>query len=88
MLLNENETSVKFCPKWLYAISTREIRKSSIDHFLGALWSLNKNEFEIIKHNFLKNSDHLDKQPMEWFALTATQLKRPIVQSRDKKLPN
>ena len=40
-------------------------------------------EFKIIRDKFLKFSDHLDKQQLERSALTASQLKRSIDQSRD-----
>ena len=42
-----------------------------------------KNEFKILRDKFINNSDYLDKQHLERSALTASQLKRRIDQSRE-----
>ena len=44
---------------------------------------LPKTEFKIVRDKFLNDSDHLDKEHLERSALTASQLKRRIDQSRD-----
>ena len=45
--------------------------------------SSKKNEFKILRDKFINNSDYLDKQHLERSALTASQLKRRIDQSRE-----
>ena len=44
---------------------------------------LPKTEFKILSDRFLRNSDRLDKEHLERSALTASQLKKRIDQSRD-----
>ena len=84
MLLDENNTSIKL------ALSTiiRDLRWSKqksikCSPFEAHFGRLPKTEFKILRDKFIKNSDHLDKEHLERSALTASQLKRRIDQSRE-----
>ena len=46
-------------------------------------WTTSKTEFKILRDKFIKISDRLDKEHLERSALTTSQLKRRIYQSRD-----
>ena len=84
MLLDENVTSIKL------ALSTiiRDLRwskqkTSKCSPFEAHFGRLPKTEFKILGDKFIKNSDRLDKEHLERSALTASQLKRRIDQSRE-----
>ena len=54
-----------------------------VSPFQAHFGRLPKTEFKIVRDRFLNNSDYLDKQHLERSALTASQLKRRIDQSRE-----
>ena len=54
-----------------------------VSPFQAHFGRLLKTEFKIVRDRFLNNSDYLDKQHLERSALTASQLKRRIDQSRE-----
>ena len=84
MLLEENNKSIKLC----LSIIMRDLRSNKqktfqVSPFQAHFGRLPKTEFKIVRDRFLNNSDHLDKQHLERSALTASQLKRRIDQSRE-----
>ena len=84
MLLDENVTSIKLCLSTIL----RELRWSKqktikMSPFEAHFGRLPKTEFKILSDRFLQNSDRLDKEHLERSALTASQLKKRIDQSRD-----
>ena len=84
MLLDENVTSIKLC----FSTILRDLRWSKqktikMSPFEAHFGRLPKTEFKILSDRFLRNSDRLDKEHLERSALTASQLKKRIDQSRD-----
>ena len=84
MLLEENNKSIKLC----LSIIMRDLRWNKektiqVSPFQAHFGRLPKTEFKIVRDRFLTNSDYLDKQHLERSALTASQLKRRIDQSRE-----
>ena len=84
MLLEENNKSIKLC----LSIVMRDLRWNKqktiqVSPFQAHFGRLPKTEFKIVRDRFLTNSDYLDKQHLERSALTASQLKRRIDQSRE-----
>ena len=85
MLLEENNKSIKL---WLSTIM-RDLRWNKqktiqVSPFQAHFGRLPKtDEFKILRDKFLNNSDYLNKQHLERSALTASQLKRRIDQSRE-----
>ena len=84
MLLDENVTSIKLCLSTIL----RDLRWSKqktikMSPFEAHFGRLPKTEFKILSDRFLQNSDRLDKEHLERSALTASQLKKRIDQSRD-----
>ena len=84
MLFEENVKLTKLClstiiwdMRW---IKQKTIQKSPFEAHFGRL---PKTEFKIMRDKFVEFSDHLDKQHLERSALTASQLKKRIDQSRD-----
>ena len=84
MLLEENVKSIKLCLSTIIRdmrwIKQKTIQKSPFEAHFGRL---PKTEFKIIRDKFVEFSDNLDKQHLERSALTASQLKKRIDQSRD-----
>ena len=84
MLLEENVKSIKLCLSTIIRdmrwIKQKTIQKSPFEAYFGRL---PKTEFKIIRDKFVEFSDNLDKQHLERSALTASQLKKRIDQSRD-----
>ena len=83
MLLEENNKSIKIC----LSIIMRDLRWNKqktvqVSSFQVHFGRLSKTEFKIVRDRFLNNSDYLGKQHLERSAVTATQLKRIINQSR------
>ena len=83
-LLDEKVTSIKF------ALSTKiqDFRWSKqktvqCSPFEAQFGRLPETEFKILRDSFIKISGRLDKEHLECSALTATQLKKRIDQSRD-----
>ena len=84
MLREENNKSIKLC----LSIIMRDLRWNKqktiqASPFQAHFGRLPKTEFKIVRDRFLNNSDYLDKQHLERSALTASQLKRRIDQSRE-----
>ena len=84
MLLDENVTSIKLC----LGTILRDLRWSKqktikMSPFEAHFGRLPKTEFKILSDKFLRNSDRLEKEHLERSALTASQLKKRINQSRD-----
>ena len=84
MLLDENVTSIKSCLSTIL----RDLRWSKqktikMSPFEAHFGRLPKTEFKVLSDRFLRNSDRLDKEQLERSALTASQLKKRIDQSRD-----
>ena len=84
MFLDENVQSIKL---WLSTIirhlrwnKQKTIKLSPFEAHFG---QLPKTEFKIVKDKFLNESGRLDKEHLKRSALTASQLKRRIDQSRD-----
>ena len=93
-MLEENNKSIKLCLstimrdlRWNKQKSRKDLRwnKRSIQvsPFQAHFGRLTKTEFKIVRDRFLNDSDYLDKQHLERSALTASQLKRRIDQSRE-----
>ena len=84
MLFEENVKSIKLCLSTIIRdmrwIKQKTIQKSPSEAHFGRL---PKTEFKIMRDKFVDFSDHLDKQHLERSALTASQLKNRIDQSRD-----
>ena len=84
MILEINVKSIKLCLSTIITdmrrIKQKTIQKSPFEAHFGRL---PKTEFKIIRDKFVKFSDNLDKQHLERSALTASQLKKRIDQSRD-----
>ena len=84
MMLDENNKSIKLC----LSIIMRDLRWNKqktiqVSPFQAHFGRLPKTEFKIVRDRFLNNSDSLDKQHLERSALTASQMKRRIDQSRE-----
>ena len=84
MMLDENNKSIKLC----LSIIMRDLRWNKqktiqVSPFQAHFGRLPKTEFKIVRDKFLNNSDSLDKQHLERLALTASQMKRRIDQSRE-----
>ena len=84
MLLEENVKSIKLCLSTIIRdmrwIKQKTIQKSPFEAHFGRL---PKTEFKTIRDKFVEFSDNLDKQHLERSALTASQLKERVDQSRD-----
>ena len=83
-MLDENNKSIKLC----LSIIMRDLRWNKqktiqVSPFQAHFGRLPKTEFKIVRDRFLNNSDSLDKQHLERSALTASQMKRRIDQSRE-----
>ena len=83
-LLEENNKSIKLC----LSIIMRDLRWNKqktiqVSPFQAHFGRLPKTEFKIVRDRFLNNSDYLDKQHLERSALTVSQFKRRIDQSRE-----
>ena len=84
MMLEENNKSIKLC----LSIIMRDLRWNKqktiqVSPFQAHFGRLPKTDFKIVRDRFLNDSDYLDKQHLERSALTASQLKRRIDQSRE-----
>ena len=84
MMLDENNKSIKLC----LSIIMRDLRWNKqktiqVSPFQAHFGRLPKTEFKIVRDKILNNSDSLDKQHLERSALTASQMKRRIDQSRE-----
>ena len=84
MMLDKNNKSIKLC----LSIIMRDLRWNKqktiqVSPFQAHFGRLPKTEFKIVRDKFLNNSDSLDKQHLERSALTASQMKRRIDQSRE-----
>ena len=84
MLLEESNKSIKLC----LSITMRYLRWNKqktiqVSPFQAHFGRLPKTQFKIVRDRFLNNSDYLDKQHLKRSALTASQLKRRIDQSRE-----
>ena len=84
MLLDENVTSIKF-PLSTIIRDLRWSKQKTINcsPFEAHFGRLPKTEFKILREKFIENSDRLDKKQLERSALTASQLKKRIDQSRE-----
>ena len=84
MLLEEKVESIKMglitIIRDLRWNKEKTIKLSPFEAHFGRL---PKTEFKIVRDKFLKESDRLDKEHLKRSALTASQLKRRIDQSRD-----
>ena len=84
MMLEENNKSIKLC----LSIIMRDLRWNKqktiqVSPFQAHFGRLPKTEFKIVRDRLLNDSDYLDRQHLERSALTASQLKRRIDQSRE-----
>ena len=84
ILLDENVNSIKLALitiiRDLRWIKQKTIQCSPFEAHFGRLPKI---EFKILRDSFIKNSVRLDKEHLERSALTLTQLKKRIDQSRD-----
>ena len=84
MLLEERVTSIKLALSTIITdlrwCKQKTIKCSPFEAHFGRL---PKTEFKILRDKFIKNSEHLDKEHLERSALTASQLKRRVDQSRE-----
>ena len=84
MLLDENVTSIKLCLSTILCdLRWSKHKTIQMSPFEAHFGRLPETEFKILSDRFLRNSDRLDKEHLERSALTASQLKRRIDQSRD-----
>ena len=84
MLLDENVTSIKLALSRII-IDLRWSKQKTVkcSPFEAHFGRLPKTEFKILRDKFFKKFDRLDKEHLERSALTASQLKRRIDQSRE-----
>ena len=84
MLLEEKVQSIKLSLSTIIRDLRWNKQKSmKVSPFEAHFGRLPKTEFKIIRDKFLMDSDRLDKKHLERSALTASQLKRRIDQSRE-----
>ena len=84
MMLEENNKSIKLCLSTIMRdLRWNKQKTIQVSPFQAHFGRLPKTEFKIVRDRFLNNSDYLDKQHLERSALTASQLKRRIDQSRE-----
>ena len=84
MLWEDNKRSIKLCLSTIM----RDLRWNKqkiiqVSPFQAHFGRLPKNEIKILRDKFTTNANYLDKQNLEQSALTASQLKRRIDQSRE-----
>ena len=84
LLLEENNKSIKLCLSTIKRdLRWNKQKTIQVSPFQAHFGRLPKNEFIILRDKFINNSDYLEKQHLERSALTASQLKRRIDQSRE-----
>ena len=84
MLLDENVQSIELCLSTIIRdLRWNKQKTIKLSPFEAHFGRLPKTEFKIVRDKFLNDSDRLDKEDLERLALTASQLKRRIGQSRD-----
>ena len=84
MLLEEKIQSIKLCLSTIIRDLRRNKQKTiKLSPFEAHFGRLPKTEFKNVRDKILKESDRLDKEHLERSALTATQLKRRIDQSKE-----
>ena len=84
MLLEEKVQSIKLSLSTIIRDLRWNKQKSiKVSPFEAHFGRLPKTEFKIVRDKFLMDSDRLDKEHLERSALTASQLKRRIDQSRE-----
>ena len=84
MLLDENVQSIKLCLSTIIRdLRWNKQKTIKLPQFEVHFGGLPKTEFKIVRDKFLNDSDRLDKKHLEKSALTASQLKRRIDQSRE-----
>ena len=84
MMLEEKNKSIKLCLSTIMRdLRWNKQKTIQVSPFQAHFGRLPKTEFKIVRDRFLNNSDYLDKQHLERSALTASQLKRRIDQSRE-----
>ena len=84
MLLDENVQSIKLCLSTIIRdLRWNKQKTIKLSPFEAHFGRLPKTEFKILRDKFLIESGRLDKEHLERSALTASQLKRRIEQSRD-----
>ena len=84
MLLEEKVQSMKLCLSTIIRdLRWNKQKTIKLSPFEAHFGRLPKTEFKIVRDKFLKESDRLDNEHLERSALTASQSKRRIDQSRD-----
>ena len=84
MLLDENVQSIKLCLSTIIRdLRWNKQKTIKLSIFEAHFGRLPKTEFKIVRDKFFNESGRLDKEHLERSALTASQLKRRIDQSRD-----
>ena len=84
MMLEENNKSIKLCLSTIMRdLRWNKQKTIQVSPFQAHFDRLPKSEFKIVRDRFVNNSDYLDKQHLERSALTASQMKRRIDQSRE-----
>ena len=84
MMLEENNKSINLCLSTIMRdLRWNKQKTIQVSPFQAHFGRLPKSEFKIVRDRFLNNSDYLDKQHLERSALTASQMKRRIDQSRE-----
>ena len=84
MLLDENVQSIKLCLSTIIRdLRWNKQKTIKLSPFEANFGRLPKTEFKILRDKFVKESGRLDEEHLERSALTASQLKRRIDQSRD-----
>ena len=84
MLLDENVQSIKLCLSTIIRdLRWNKQKTIKLSPFEAHFGRLPKIEFKNLRKNFLNESGRLDKEHLERSALTTSQLKRRIDQSRD-----
>ena len=84
MLLDENVQSIKLCLSTIIRdLRWNKQKTIKLSPFEAHFGQFPKTEFKILRDKFINESGRLDKEHLEGSALTASQLKRRIDQSRE-----
>ena len=84
MLLDENVQSIKLCLSTIIRdLRWNKQKTTKLSPFEAHFGRFPKTEFKILRDKFINESGRLDKEHLEGSALTASQLKRRIDQSRE-----
>ena len=87
LLLEENKRPIKLCLSTIIRDLRRNKQKTiQVSPFQVQFERLPETDFKIIRDKFIKKSDYLEKQHLEQSTLTASELRRRICQSGEKRV--